>query len=73
MFVNVKKLVGYVCIVLVLVVSVYDIGVKFIIGNDEVIVNGINVMGVIYVNCVVDEVVVDNEVKLVMMFVYMLV
>lgn len=72
-FVQVKKLVVYVCIVLVLVVKVYGNYVKLIIGNDEGMVNGVNVLGVLYVDCKVDEVVVDNDVKFVIIFVYMLV
>lgn len=63
----------YVCIVFVLVVKVYGNKIKMIIGSDEVMVGGLNVLGVMYVECLVDEVVVDNDVKFVIIFVYMLV
>lgn len=71
-FANAKKPAGYACIAPALAASVYDTGVKLTIGKDEATANGINAMGATHVNCAVDEVVVDNEAKLVTTPAYML-
>ena len=71
-FAKAKKPAGYACIAPALAASVYDTGVKLTIGSDEATANGINAMGATHVNCAVDEVVVDNEAKLVTTPAYML-
>jgi enhancing lycopene biosynthesis protein 2 len=51
---------------------VYGNKTKLTIGNDEATADGINALGATHVECPVDEVVVDNDAKLVTTPAYML-
>ncbi|BFT32111.1 isoprenoid biosynthesis glyoxalase ElbB [Alteromonas sp. D210916BOD_24] len=67
-----KKPAAYACIAPALAAKVYGNHVKLTIGNDDATANGLNALGATHVNCVVDDVVVDNERKLVTTPAYML-
>ena len=67
-----KKPAAYACIAPALAASVYGKNVKLTIGNDESTSAAINSIGACHVNCEVDQVVVDNEAKLVTTPAYML-
>jgi enhancing lycopene biosynthesis protein 2 len=71
-FAKAKKPAAYACISPALAASVYDKGVRLTIGNDEDTATAINALGANHVNCKVDEVVVDNDAKLVTTPAYML-
>lgn len=71
-FAKAKKPAAYACIAPVLAAKVYGNNVKLTIGNDEATAEGINALGASHVNCEVDDVVIDNEVKLVTTPAYML-
>lgn len=71
-FAEARKPAGYACIAPALAASVYPQGVKLTIGHDEATATGINAMGAEHVNCDVDDVVIDNEHKLVTTPAYML-
>lgn len=71
-FAKAKKPAAYGCISPALAASVYAKGVKLTIGNDDETAEAINAMGASHVDCRVDEVVVDNEAKLVTTPAYML-
>ncbi len=55
-----------------LAAKVYGNKTKLTIGNDEATASGLNALGATHVNCAVDEVVVDNDAKLVTTPAYML-
>ena len=67
-----KKPAAYACIAPAVAASVYGNNVKLTIGNDESTAKSINALGACHVNCDVDQVVVDNEAKLVTTPAYML-
>ena len=71
-FAKAKKPAAYACISPALAASVYDKGVRLTIGKDEDTATAINALGANHVNCKVDEVVVDNDAKLVTTPAYML-
>ncbi|WP_338519580.1 isoprenoid biosynthesis glyoxalase ElbB [Alteromonas gracilis] len=71
-FAKAKKPAAYACIAPALAAKVYGNHVKLTIGNDEATAQGLNALGAEHVNCDVNEVVVDNEVKLVTTPAYML-
>lgn len=71
-FASAKKPAAYACIAPALAAKVYGNNVKLTIGNDESTASGLNALGAMHVNCNVDEVVIDNEAKLVTTPAYML-
>ncbi len=71
-FADAGKPAGYACIAPALAASVYPRGVQLTIGTDEATATGINALGAEHVNCQVDEVVIDNDHKLVTTPAYML-
>ncbi len=71
-FAKAKKPSAYACIAPVLAAKVYGNNTKLTIGNDESTASAIDALGASHVNCAVDEVVVDNEAKLVTTPAYML-
>ncbi len=71
-FAKAKKPAAYACIAPVLAAKVYGNNVKLTIGNDQATAKGVNALGASHVNCAVDDVVIDNEVKLVTTPAYML-
>lgn len=71
-FAKAKKPAAYACIAPTLAAKVYGNHVKLTIGNDEATAQGLNALGAEHVNCDVNEVVVDNEAKLVTTPAYML-
>jgi len=70
-FANAKKPAAYACIAPAIAASVYAKKVKLTIGNDVETAAAINALGACHVNCGVDEVVVDNDAKLVTTPAYM--
>ncbi|WP_076012224.1 isoprenoid biosynthesis glyoxalase ElbB [Alteromonas abrolhosensis] len=71
-FAQAKKPAAYACIAPALAAKVYGNKTKLTIGNDEATASGLNALGATHVNCAVDEVVVDNDAKLVTTPAYML-
>lgn len=71
-FAKAKKPAAYACIAPALAAKVYGNGVKLTIGNDEATAQGLNALGATHIDCEVDDVVVDNEMKLVTTPAYML-
>ena len=71
-FAQAKKPAAYACIAPALAAKVYDNKTKLTIGNDEATAGGLNALGATHVECPVDEVVVDNDAKLVTTPAYML-
>ncbi|QJR80992.1 isoprenoid biosynthesis glyoxalase ElbB [Alteromonas pelagimontana] len=71
-FAEAGKPAGYACIAPALAAAVYGNNVKLTIGDDEATAAGINKLGAQHVNCQVDDIVVDTEVKLVTTPAYML-
>ncbi|MCB4437287.1 isoprenoid biosynthesis glyoxalase ElbB [Alteromonas sp. McT4-15] len=71
-FAKAKKPAAYACIAPALAAKVYGNNVKLTIGNDEATAKGLNALGAHHVDCHVDDVVVDNEAKLVTTPAYML-
>jgi len=71
-FAQAKKPAAYACIAPVLAAKVYGNHVKLTIGNDDGTANGVNALGASHVDCKIDEVVVDNDAKLVTTPAYML-
>lgn len=61
------------CIVLVMLLKIFDFLLCLIIGIDIDIVEVLEEMGVEYVLCFVDDIVVDEDNKIVIILVYMLV
>lgn len=71
-FAEAGKPAGYACIAPALAASVYGNKTKMTIGTDESAAQGIDAMGAQHVRCVVDEIVVDTDAKLVTTPAYML-
>ena len=71
-FAQAKKPAAYACIAPALAAKVYGNKTKLTIGNDEATAGGLNALGATHVECPVDEVVVDNDAKLVTTPAYML-
>ncbi|MBT3133843.1 isoprenoid biosynthesis glyoxalase ElbB [Alteromonas sp. ALT199] len=71
-FAQAKKPAAYACIAPALAAKVYGNKTKLTIGNDEATAGGLNALGATHVDCSVDEVVVDNDAKLVTTPAYML-
>jgi enhancing lycopene biosynthesis protein 2 len=71
-FAKARKPAAYACIAPALAAKVYGNGVKLTIGNDKGTAEGLNALGASHVDCDVDDVVIDNEVKLVTTPAYML-
>ncbi len=63
---------GYMCIAPVLLPEVYGKGVKLTIGNDSEIASSLEAMGAHHINCNADDIVVDEERKLITTPAYML-
>lgn len=70
---KVNKLIGFMCIFFVMLLKLLGKFVCLIIGNDFDIIEVVEIMGGEYIICFVDDVVVDVENKVVIIFVYMLV
>ena len=64
-FARAKKPAAYACIAPALAAKVYGNQTKMTIGNDKDTAEGLNALGACHVDCAVDEVVVDNDAKLV--------
>ena len=71
-FAQAKKPAAYACIAPALAAKVYSNKTKLTIGDDEATACGLNALGATHVECPVDEVVVDNDAKLVTTPAYML-
>ena len=71
-FAQAKKPAAYACIAPALAAKVYGNKTKMTIGDDESTARGLNALGATHVECPVDEVVVDNDAKLVTTPAYML-
>jgi enhancing lycopene biosynthesis protein 2 len=71
-FAQAKKPAAYACIAPALAAKVYGNKTKMTIGDDESTAGGVNALGATHVECPVDEVVVDNDAKLVTTPAYML-
>lgn len=71
-FAEANKPAGYICIAPALAASVYGAGVKCTIGNDQDTANALNTMGATHVDCEVDDIVIDEDHKLVTTPAYML-
>ena len=71
-FAQAKKPAAYACIAPALAAKVYGNKTKLTIGSDEATAGGLNALGATHVDCPVDEVVVDNDAKLVTTPAYML-
>lgn len=71
-FAKAKKPAAYACIAPALAAKVYSNKTKLTIGDDEATACGLNALGATHVECPVDEVVVDNDAKLVTTPAYML-
>lgn len=71
-FKQLGKPAGYMCIAPVLVPLVYGAGVQLTIGNDEGTATAITAMGGVHVECTVDNIVVDEQHKVVTTPAYML-
>ena len=71
-FAQAKKPAAYACIAPALAAKVYGNKTKMTIGDDESTAGGLNALGATHVECSVDEVVVDNDAKLVTTPAYML-
>ncbi|WP_334059835.1 isoprenoid biosynthesis glyoxalase ElbB [Alteromonas sp. S005] len=71
-FAQAKKPAAYACIAPALAAKVYGNKTKMTIGDDESTAGGLNALGATHVECPVDEVVVDNDAKLVTTPAYML-
>ena len=71
-FAKAKKPAAYACIAPALAAKVYGNKTKMTIGDDESTAGGLNALGATHVECPVDEVVVDNDAKLVTTPAYML-
>lgn len=71
-FARAKKPAAYACIAPALAAKVYGNQTKMTIGNDNDTANALNALGACHVDCAVDEVVVDNDAKLVTTPAYMM-
>lgn len=71
-FAQANKPAGYLCIAPTIIPMIYDNGVKATIGNDEGTAAAYNALGGQHINCPVDEVVFDEEHKVLSTPAYML-
>ena len=71
-FARAKTPAAYACIAPTLAATVYGHQPKLTIGNDNDTANALNALGACHVDCAVDEVVVDNDAKLVTTPAYMM-
>ncbi|OAJ92740.1 isoprenoid biosynthesis glyoxalase ElbB [Vibrio bivalvicida] len=71
-FAQAKKPAGYICIAPVIIPMIYDHGVIGTIGNDEATAAAFNALGGVHVECTVDEIVVDEQHKVLSTPAYML-
>ncbi|MYM58903.1 isoprenoid biosynthesis glyoxalase ElbB [Vibrio sp. OCN044] len=71
-FAQANKPAGYLCIAPTIIPMIYDNGVKATIGNDEGTAAAYNALGGQHINCPVDEIVFDEEHKVLSTPAYML-
>lgn len=71
-FAQANKPAGYLCIAPVIIPMIYENGVKGTIGNDAATAAAFNIMGGVHVDCAVDEIVYDQENKVLSTPAYML-
>ncbi|NOI59756.1 isoprenoid biosynthesis glyoxalase ElbB [Vibrio coralliilyticus] len=71
-FAQARKPAGYLCIAPAIIPMIYDNGVKGTIGNDEVTASAFNALGGEHITCEVDEIVFDEEHKVLSTPAYML-
>ncbi|KOO09140.1 isoprenoid biosynthesis glyoxalase ElbB [Vibrio hepatarius] len=71
-FAQANKPAGYLCIAPVIIPMIYENGVKGTIGNDAATAAAFNIMGGEHVDCAVDEIVYDQENKVLSTPAYML-
>jgi enhancing lycopene biosynthesis protein 2 len=71
-FAALRKPAAYACIAPVIAAHVYGDGVHLTIGNDKETASSINEIGANHVDCAVDDIVIDNEHKVVTTPAYML-
>lgn len=71
-FADLNKPAGYMCIAPAMIPLIYQAGVKATIGNDADTASAINTLGAEHINCMVDDIVIDEQHKLVSTPAYML-
>lgn len=71
-FADMAKPAGYMCIAPAMIPLIYQAGVKTTIGNDADTASAINTLGAKHINCSVDEIVIDEQHKVVTTPAYML-
>ncbi|NOH62550.1 isoprenoid biosynthesis glyoxalase ElbB [Vibrio sp. RE88] len=71
-FAQARKPAGYLCIAPAIIPMIYDNGVKGTIGNDEVTASAFNALGGEHITCEVDDIVFDEEHKVLSTPAYML-
>ncbi|MFY8327898.1 isoprenoid biosynthesis glyoxalase ElbB [Pseudoalteromonas sp. ZZD1] len=71
-FADMAKPAGYMCIAPAMIPLIYRAGVKTTIGNDADTASAINTLGAKHINCSVDEIVIDEQHKVVTTPAYML-
>ncbi|PAU36888.1 isoprenoid biosynthesis protein ElbB [Vibrio coralliilyticus] len=71
-FAQARKPAGYLCIAPAIIPMIYDNGVKGTIGNDEATASAFNVLGGEHITCEVDDIVFDEEHKVLSTPAYML-
>ena len=71
-FANAKKPAGYMCIAPAMIPLIYSAGVKTTIGNDVDTANALQSLGAQHIDCAVDDIVIDEQHKLVSTPAYML-
>ncbi|KTF14049.1 isoprenoid biosynthesis glyoxalase ElbB [Pseudoalteromonas sp. H105] len=71
-FATMAKPAGYMCIAPAMIPLIYNAGAKVTIGDDPETASAINMLGAEHVNCAVDDIVIDEQHKLVSTPAYML-
>ena len=71
-FATMAKPAGYMCIAPAMIPLIYNAGTKVTIGDDPETASAINMLGAEHVNCAVDDIVIDEQHKLVSTPAYML-
>ncbi|WP_019274418.1 isoprenoid biosynthesis glyoxalase ElbB [Vibrio coralliilyticus] len=71
-FAQARKPAGYLCIAPAIIPMIYDSGVKGTIGNDEATASAFNALGGEHITCEVDDIVFDEEHKVLSTPAYML-
>lgn len=71
-FAQARKPAGYLCIAPAIIPMIYDSGVKGTIGNDEATASAFNTLGGEHITCEVDDIVFDEEHKVLSTPAYML-